>query len=138
MELRPHTPSACGHRQVMESLEIYVALRRRPRACGGLPPIAPSAWPRAQTRAAKSCGVRGSHFPALFEYFNLERKLVLAAFFLRVLTTMLYSTWSFLILYRIAFKMVLDVSKSPLPPFRKGGGGLGAPVVFPPKGGRGG
>jgi hypothetical protein len=28
----PHTPSA------RRSLEIYVALRRRPRACGGLPP----------------------------------------------------------------------------------------------------
>ena len=46
-------------------------------ASAGQPPPAPSAWPRAQTRAAKSCGVRGSHFPALFDYFNLERKLVL-------------------------------------------------------------
>jgi len=37
---------------------------------------APSAWSRARTRAAKSCRVRGSHFPALFDYFNLERKFV--------------------------------------------------------------
>jgi hypothetical protein len=69
--------AAAGAQQVLGN-------RRRRRALG-----------RAQTRAAKSCGVRGSHFPALFDYFNLERKLVLAAFFLRVLTTMLYSTWSF-------------------------------------------
>jgi hypothetical protein len=31
---------------------------------------------RARMRAAKSCGVRGSHFPALFDYFNLERNFV--------------------------------------------------------------
>ena len=30
-----------------------------------------------RTRATKSCGVRGSHFPALFDYFNLERNFVL-------------------------------------------------------------
>src|SRR5208337_3849936 len=46
-------------------------------ASAGQPPPAPSAWPRAQTRAARSCGVRGSHFPALFDYFNLERNFVL-------------------------------------------------------------
>src|SRR5208337_144800 len=45
-------------------------------ASAGQPPPAPSAWPRARTRAAKSCGVRGSHFPALFDYFNLERNFV--------------------------------------------------------------
>ena len=49
--------------------------RRYAAQCGaavaafGQPPPAPSAWPRA----AKSCGARGSHFPALFDYFNLER-----------------------------------------------------------------
>ncbi len=31
---------------------------------------------RARLRAAKSCGVRGSHFPALLDFFNLERNLV--------------------------------------------------------------
>ncbi len=31
---------------------------------------------RALARTAKSCGARGSHFPALFDYFNLERNLV--------------------------------------------------------------
>jgi hypothetical protein len=45
-------------------------------ASAGQPPPAPSAWARARTRAAKSCGVRGSHFPALFDYFNLERNSV--------------------------------------------------------------
>jgi hypothetical protein len=44
------------------------------------------------------------------------------------------------ILYQVAFKMLLHASKSPLPPFRKGGCSLGAPVGFPPfsKGGQGG
>jgi hypothetical protein len=45
-------------------------------ASAGEPPPAPSAWSRARTRATKSCGVRGSHFPALFDYFNLERNFV--------------------------------------------------------------
>src|SRR5208337_2594316 len=40
------------------------------------PPLAPSAWPRAFARAAKSCGARGSHFPGLFDYLNLERNFV--------------------------------------------------------------
>ena len=50
--------AAAGAQQVPGS-------RRRRRALG-----------RARTRAAKSCGVRGSHFPALFDYFNLERNFV--------------------------------------------------------------
>jgi hypothetical protein len=49
---------------------------KRP-ASAGQPPPARSAWSRARTRAAKSCGVRGSHFPALFDYFNLERNFIL-------------------------------------------------------------
>jgi hypothetical protein len=32
--------------------------------------------PQTPSQLRCSCGVRGSHFPALFDYFNLERKLV--------------------------------------------------------------
>ena len=58
----PRTPSQlrcsvwrCGGAQQV------LGNRRQRRALG-----------RAQTRAAKSCGVRGSHFPALFDCFNLS------------------------------------------------------------------
>ena len=58
----PRTPSPlrgslwrCGGAQQV------LGNRRRHRAIG-----------RAQMRAANTCGVRGSHFPALFDYFNLN------------------------------------------------------------------
>src|SRR5208337_3584796 len=47
-----------------------------PRSFAALYGAAAGAWSRARTRAAKSCGVRGSHFPALFDYFNLESNFV--------------------------------------------------------------
>jgi len=42
-----------------------VALRR-PRACGGLPPTAPSGRPRASARGRNPGGVRGKLSPAQF------------------------------------------------------------------------
>jgi len=52
-----------------------MALRRAPSKCWATAAGAERLAARS-ARAAKSCGVRGSHFPALFDYFNLERKLV--------------------------------------------------------------
>jgi len=59
--VRPHTPSA------WRSLEISVALRRRPRARWGLPPTAPGARPRTFVRAPGGAWrSRGKLSPAQF------------------------------------------------------------------------
>jgi hypothetical protein len=54
--------------------------QKKLKSSGSFAPQTPSQlrcsiW-RCGGRPAKSCGVRGSHFPALFDYFNLERNFV--------------------------------------------------------------
>ena len=52
-------PALAGGGTASRSVEINVALRRRPRVRGGLPLPAPSARPRASARGRNPAGVRG-------------------------------------------------------------------------------